>query len=60
MGVVLFYCTQISYGLKLCMLKGCVAVYRGKRTRDSSSMGVFVQQLCCAEIARLSQALEDA
>lgn len=42
------------------MVKGCVAVCRGKRTRDSSSMGIFVQQLCCAEIARLSQALEDA
>lgn len=59
-GVVLFYCTQIPYGLKFCMLKECVAVCRGKRTRDSSSMGIFVQQLCCAGIARLSQALEDA
>lgn len=59
-GIILFYCTQISYGLKFCMLKGCVGVCKGERTRDSSSSAVFVQQLHWAEVARLSQALKDA
>lgn len=47
-GIVWFCCTQILHGLKFCVLKGCVAVRRGKRSRDSWSMGIFVQQLWCA------------
>ena len=64
MGVVLLYCMQMSYRLKFCRLNGCVAVCRGKRMRQFIygyiCMAVVLCRLCCAETAKISQALEDA